>query len=107
MISPAALVAGLVLATPTLWAALVDGTMPAGVAMQRVIVILIGTTLAWTALQLLFGGFARANEEKEKAKAAAKSTTSVLLSSDPTASEAAGSGELRAPGGSAGRRGTD
>lgn len=54
---PAVLILGLLIASPTLKAALLDGTMPADVALERVLIILIVTSLAWVALRALLEGY--------------------------------------------------
>lgn len=77
MISPGALLLGLLLAAPALWAALREGTVAADVAMQRLVLILIATTIAWATLQALVNGFVRSvskNDRDETAPARRRSS---------------------------------
>lgn len=57
--SPSALLLGLAVAAPTLHGALVGGTVPVDVALQRLLVILLVTGLGLSAVHRLVGGFAR------------------------------------------------
>lgn len=59
--SPAALLLALAVAAPTLWATLVTGTVPVDVALQRLLLILIGTAVAWNFVERLISGFARSS----------------------------------------------
>ncbi len=54
---PAVLMLGLLIASPTLKAAFLDGTMPVDVALRRVLVILIVTAIAWVAMRSLVQGY--------------------------------------------------
>jgi len=59
MISPLALVLALAVAAPSLWATLYEHSLPVDVALRRMLLILVATSLGWSLVQQLLAGFAR------------------------------------------------
>lgn len=57
IISPAAVLFGVLVASPTLWGTLMQDTVPVDVAFWRFIVILLVGAVGWTAVQKLVSGF--------------------------------------------------
>ncbi len=68
MISPAALLLGLAVAAPSLWGALVNGTIAVDVALQRTVLILAASAVAWGVFQSLLDGFARSANRRSAAR---------------------------------------
>jgi hypothetical protein len=62
---PGAVLLGLVLAAPTLWAALVAGTVPVDVALQRVLLALVLSIAGGLALENQLRAYARPETEQE------------------------------------------
>lgn len=54
---PLALLAGLLVAAPTLWAALVEGTLPPGVALTRTLLVLLVCTVVGGAVEPLLRAY--------------------------------------------------
>jgi hypothetical protein len=57
--TPATLLLGLALAAPSLWAALVEQTLPTDVAFQRLVIILVVVSVVGSALRGLFHAYAK------------------------------------------------
>jgi hypothetical protein len=55
--TPATLLIGLVLAAPSIWAALIEQTLPAGVAAERLVVILVVVSVVGSALRGLLHAY--------------------------------------------------
>lgn len=65
--APATLMVGLALAGPSLWASLVEQTMPTDVAIVRLVIILLVVSVGASALRGLFHAYANTNGAPHKA----------------------------------------
>ena len=69
--TPAGLLVGLLVAAPTLYAAVIRGSVPVDVALQRLLIILVVAGVVWAGLEKLVRNFSdaavRARAEKSDA----------------------------------------
>lgn len=65
--APATLMVGLALAGPSLWASLVEQTLPTDVAFQRLVIILLVVTVGASALRGLVHAYSKTSHAPHKA----------------------------------------
>jgi hypothetical protein len=65
--APATLMVGLALAGPSLWASLVEQTLPTDVAIERLVIILLVVSVVASALRGLVHAYAKTSHAPHKA----------------------------------------